>query len=290
MAAFTLEHPAADTAPAPRPKWHEGAIWMGASLRALRRTLRETRGRVAPAYWFDLAIDSAFAAGNSALAAGENALYSRRVRQVTLPPDPVFVLGHWRTGTTLLHELLALDPRHRSPTTYECLLPNHFLLTQRWLKPWSGFVLPRTRWFDNVAVGWDRPQEDEFALLNLGLGSPYAWIAKPNDTCRDWRFLDLTDVTTVERERWENGFQRFLQRLYLTRRGRLVLKSPPHTCRIPTPLAVSAGPLCLRGARAECRVSLHAPAVEIIVLRTRLPEADVQKPGKSGARSVCPFS
>jgi len=33
---------------------------------------------------------------------------------------------------------------------------------------------------DNMPVGWDRPQEDEFALMNLGLGSPYEVVVFPN--------------------------------------------------------------------------------------------------------------
>ena len=44
---------------------------------------------------------------------------------------PIFVIGHWSSGTTLLHELLVCDPRHTYPDTYACLAPNHFLLTRR---------------------------------------------------------------------------------------------------------------------------------------------------------------
>jgi hypothetical protein len=33
---------------------------------------------------------------------------------------------------------------------------------------------------DNMAAGWDRPQEDEFALCMLGMQSPYLKIAFPN--------------------------------------------------------------------------------------------------------------
>src|SRR5262249_33511021 len=43
---------------------------------------------------------------------------------------PIFILGHWRSGTTLLHELLALDDRLLSPTTFQCFNPQRFLLTR----------------------------------------------------------------------------------------------------------------------------------------------------------------
>lgn len=39
------------------------------------------------------------------------------------PRAPIFVLGLPRTGTTFLHRLLALDPRHRYPETHELLQP-----------------------------------------------------------------------------------------------------------------------------------------------------------------------
>src|SRR5690606_30874249 len=38
-------------------------------------------------------------------------IFGRRIRSVVLDPAPIFVLGHWRSGTTFLHELLASDPR-----------------------------------------------------------------------------------------------------------------------------------------------------------------------------------
>ncbi|HTN73987.1 MAG TPA: sulfotransferase, partial [Pirellulaceae bacterium] len=136
--------------------------------------------------------------------------------------------------TTLLHELLALDPAHRAPTTFECFLPGHFVLTERWLKSWTGFALPRTRWFDNMPVGWDRPQEEEFALVNLGLGSPYSAIAFPNEPPAEADYLDLDGLEPRPQARWEAGYRRFLQRLIAQRAGRLILKSPPHTCRVPT--------------------------------------------------------
>ena len=34
----------------------------------------------------------------------------RQLRARQLPPDPIVVIGHWRSGTTYLHQLLASDP------------------------------------------------------------------------------------------------------------------------------------------------------------------------------------
>jgi hypothetical protein len=158
--------------------------------------------------------------------------WSRRIRNTKLHQPPIFILGHWRTGTTLLHELLIRDERHTYPTYYECFAPNHFLLTEKWMNKFFWFLAPNKRPMDNMAAGWDRPQEDEFALCMLGQPSPYLSIAFPNNGFVFSEYLDLEGVPPAALERWKKTFKRFLQTVTLRNRKRLVLKSPPHTCRI----------------------------------------------------------
>src|SRR4029077_6241295 len=88
----------------------------------------------------------------------QDAWFGRKVGRPPIRHDPLFIVGHWRTGTTLLHELLILDERHTCPNTYQCLCPNHFLLTEGVLSRWFRFLLPSRRPMDNMAAGWDRPQ------------------------------------------------------------------------------------------------------------------------------------
>ncbi len=51
----------------------------------------------------------------------QNTLIGGRVERTPIAHAPLFIVGHWRTGTTLLHEMLILDPRHNYPNTYQCL-------------------------------------------------------------------------------------------------------------------------------------------------------------------------
>ena len=37
-------------------------------------------------------------------------IYSQRLQQLQIPDDPVVVIGHWRSGTTYLHQLMGCDP------------------------------------------------------------------------------------------------------------------------------------------------------------------------------------
>src|SRR5690606_19300322 len=76
---------------------------------------------------------TAAACVNSLLNAVERAIYSSRIGRTPLDRSPLFLLGHWRSGTTLLHNLLARDAQFVAPTSYEVMFPGHFLLTERFV-------------------------------------------------------------------------------------------------------------------------------------------------------------
>ena len=221
----------------PRPRWQEAAIWTGANFFALARLLARNHFAISPAYWLDATVDLGVGAFNSLLRGVQSVLCAGRIARTKLGDDPIFVIGHWRTGTTWMHELLTLDERHVYPNTFECFNPNHFVLTEGWLKTLTRFTLPARRPQDAMAMDWDLPQEDEFALCNLGLPSPYLSIAFPNHAPHDRAFLDLDpDLAAVsprQRRRWQRVVRRFYREVVSMRPGRLVLKSPPHTCRLP---------------------------------------------------------
>src|SRR5687767_12393088 len=120
-----------DTAkPPPAEKWSP-KIWIGADLFAWLRLVCLRRYSFGWRQFRLLPIGTAFAAGHTFLHYAQNAIYGRRIRETRITHPPIFILGHWRTGTTLLHELLVLDPRHSYPTTSECFDPCHPLLTER---------------------------------------------------------------------------------------------------------------------------------------------------------------
>lgn len=171
---------------------------------------------------------------NTMLAALQQIFYSRKLAKSELHNPPVFIIGHWRSGTTLLHELLVLDARLSSPTTYQCFAPHHFLVTAWFFRIFGSWLLPSQRPMDNMAAGWDRPQEDEFAIVNLGLPSPYRRIAFPNNPPPDREYFDTETLPEEARTQWTGALDRFL-RCVSYRTGRpLVVKSPTHTGRIAT--------------------------------------------------------
>jgi hypothetical protein len=165
----------------------------------------------------------------------ERVVYGGKIERAKFDSPPLFILGHWRTGTTLLHEMMIRDPRHTYPNTYQCFAPHQHLLTEAMAHRWLNFLVPSRRPMDNMATGWSRPQEDEFALCNLGEHSPYLTIAFPNRGPADQEYLDLDSLPAADRERWKRTLMRFLKSVVVRCPGkRIVLKSPTHTCRIRT--------------------------------------------------------
>ena len=212
--------------------WYTPRFWHGMTMSTWVRELRRNRFSLSPSRLAMGATITGVAAVNSGLAAVERVLTRGRKNERAVAP--LFILGHWRSGTTFLHELLIRDPRHSFPNTYQCFTPHHFPLTERWLVPLIRKLLPSQRPMDNMAAGWERPMEDEFALQNLGIPTPYLSTMFPNNGAAYADYLTLRTLSPSQRQRWKDAFMGFCHRLSRRDGRRLVLKSPPHTARIRT--------------------------------------------------------
>jgi omega-hydroxy-beta-dihydromenaquinone-9 sulfotransferase len=207
-------------------------FWDGMGVRGWFSLLARNRYAVSPICIGMAVIISILSALNFMLWLVEVTFFGHKIRRMKIEHDPIFVVGHWRSGTTLLHELLVLDPRYTFPDTYSCFASNHFLASGWFMRPCLRFLLPSRRPVDNMAAGWDHPQEDEFALCNMGIRSPYLTITFPNHPPQDQEYLDFRGVPTPALERWRQAFLWFLKRITLRNPKQIVLKSPPHTARI----------------------------------------------------------
>jgi omega-hydroxy-beta-dihydromenaquinone-9 sulfotransferase len=147
--------------------------------------------------------------------------------------NAVVILGYWRSGTTLLHELLCLDSRRCFPTTHACMNPHHFLLTEAAaLARGDGGV---KRPMDEMEVRPGSPQEDEFALLSLGARSPYEALIAPRCLAHALKLADPRDLTPNEEQAWRSVFLDFVRGVSARGAGRpMILKSPTHGFRVST--------------------------------------------------------
>ena len=196
------------------------------------RLQKENRFRVSPLRFAMFGMVSGCAAMVSGLSLAQKIFRGRRIANTEIEQSPLFVLGHWRTGTTLLHELLAKDEAYSFPTTYDCFCPSHFLISRPFLRWIVSLTLPRHRPMDNMNNGIDFPQEDEFALCALGAPTPYRRIAFPNHGPVHQNLLDMSDVPEREINKFRDSLKYFCQALTYRDQRRLLLKSPTHTGRI----------------------------------------------------------
>jgi hypothetical protein len=143
-------------------------------------------------------------------------------RASKLPEDPVFILGLWRSGTTVFHQLLAAAAEWNTPKTWQCFNPSTCFQTEP-----PPTELYSRRPMDRGIISTRSPQEDEFALLLLGEPSVYRGFIDPRRLRECGRELWHSDPTPLRR--WQD----FLRCMTLQGNGRLLLKSPSHTFRIP---------------------------------------------------------
>jgi len=146
----------------------------------------------------------------------------------TAVESPFFVIGHWRSGTTLLHEVLAQDSRFAYPTIADVSNPSSFVS----MKPNGRENVEKSRPMDSVTINPNSPAEDEFACCKLSLRSPlFSWNFPRNEAYYD-RFLTFRDAEPQDYDRWKAAFTWFLKGLTFKYGKQLLLKSPPHTARI----------------------------------------------------------
>ena len=207
-------------------------FWNGVTIGAWWEALVLGRFRVSLLRVPMVLIITMLAPFNSLCALGQRLFFGRRIRQQKLVSPPIFILGHWRSGTTLLHEYMILDDRFTYADTYTCFAPSHFLFTHRWLSPFVGILMPKKRPMDNMSAGLARPQEDEFAICVLGEPSPYFNILFPNARPIYADYLTLRDVPESKRKHWLDTFEHLVKAITLVNPKTVILKSPPHTGRI----------------------------------------------------------
>ncbi len=193
----------------------EGLTW---ELR--RQVFRDEGKRFSPRYWPKLILITLQSAWQTYFSRQVERKFGSAIASVPIQP-PIFILGHYRSGTTHLHELMSLDPRFASPTRFQAYHPGSFLATERWCAPINDlFMLPR------------RVQEDEIALMNLCCRSPYLDWCFPAASIDYSKFLTFRRASDEEVALWKRTLRWYLGALSVRFGKPILLKSPPHTARI----------------------------------------------------------
>jgi omega-hydroxy-beta-dihydromenaquinone-9 sulfotransferase len=147
-------------------------------------------------------------------------------------PPPIFIIGHMRSGTTHLHNLLAASGDFATVPPVLAGMPWEALGLARVLRPFLEQYLPEDRLIDSVRVRSDSPTEDEIALANMHMLSHYHAMYFPRqfeETCR--RCLLLEDGEEVAR--WQRTLCHYVGKMSTLAPGRpLLLKNPGYTAQV----------------------------------------------------------
>lgn len=214
-----------------RPAHTRSHFLSGATLPNLLRVIFRNRSQMTPAHLLPVLLILITPLLLYPLYLLERLLFSRRINQTRIVKDPVFIIGHFRSGTTYLHNLLSQDPQFGYPSTYHCFVPGTFLTGGKWLKAIHKTTLPEKRPMDKVILHQDFPQEEEFALLTLTPWSYYQCYFFPRKT-REY-FTRYAMVSDEIAGRWEKAYLFIIRKMTMASDGKqLVLKNPVNTARL----------------------------------------------------------
>ena len=163
----------------------------------------------------------------------ENLTINREAKNYEMKTPPVFILGHWRSGTTLLHNLLCQADNAAFVSTYQSVFPN--TLKSKWIfKNFMQANMPSKRPSDNVKLNTDFPQEDEFALGNMMPYSYYNFFYFPKDYAAYYeKYIRFRSLDEKEFKRWEYTYKLLINKALINSKGnRAIIKNPVNTGRL----------------------------------------------------------
>ena len=162
----------------------------------------------------------------------EKIKYNKKIRETRIEKPPIFIIGHWRSGTTFLHQLASLDTRFTAPKFIQTVIPDHFLFSTKYWVPVLKKMVPPKRPMDEVEMGPLDPMEDEWALIRMEAPTPFVKVFFP---LRKNGFIAGTDEFVPTGESltiWKEKFMLLLKKITLFTGKQIILKNPFHTPRI----------------------------------------------------------
>jgi len=163
-------------------------------------------------------------------------LFERKIHRFQLKEDPIFIIGHWRSGTTHLQHLMSIDDKYTTTSVFHFLFPDTFILCEKWLKkPLNKLckLLKIPYSFQRVPMDLDLPGELESAMCALGSPYSYTWGHMFPKNYSYWmnRLITIKDKKDVNG--WLRDYEYLIKKFsYASGGKRMIVKSPGDTARI----------------------------------------------------------
>lgn len=162
------------------------------------------------------------------------AKYNRAIRNQPIEPAPIFIIGHWRSGTTHLQNVMSADPQFGRVKLLQAAMPHEFLALSDSMAKRLGEMLPEKRLMDNVPIAADVPWEEELALTSVGRLSFYhvSFFPRRMEQVFDEAVMFCGGNSDLVSE-WQKQYVHFLKKIQFTQPGLpLLLKNPANTARV----------------------------------------------------------
>ena len=158
-----------------------------------------------------------------------------KLSNLQAPDNPVFIVGHWRSGTTYLYHTLAQDSQFQYVKFVHQILPWNFLnRSSLWVKLFEKDIAKRDPSDYLYLKTIDSPSEDEMAWGNMGLPCMTSIFYFPQLRREIFRrSVLLEDLSPEELQAFAEGHQYFCKKVLLENPNkRLLMKNPTNTARI----------------------------------------------------------
>ena len=164
----------------------------------------------------------------------EHWLYSKKIHNAELVQDPIFIIGHWRSGTTHLHNVISQDRRLGYLSTLQAVFPicSVLLSKSKLLKGLIARLIPEKRMMDNVKMGVDYPQEEEFSISCITTHSHHC-NHFPRTIRQSFDEYVMFNTGEEEKSRWKQAYLAVIKKAsFIAGNKRLLLKNPYNTARV----------------------------------------------------------
>ena len=163
----------------------------------------------------------------------ERRKFDKKLENVKIAPL-LFIVGHWRSGTTFLHYLMGQDKDLAYVSTFETMAPGVFLGSEKMFREIVKNHLPEKRPMDDLEMEADLPYEEEYAIANL---SPYSfyhgWYFPRRIDYYFKQYVTFEGVESEAIEKWRQVYGYFLKKITYKNNGkRIMLKSLVNTGKI----------------------------------------------------------
>ncbi|MBD3192607.1 MAG: hypothetical protein GF308_18345 [Candidatus Heimdallarchaeota archaeon] len=214
--------------------------WMGrreplncSTIRNIIRLVLLNKGKIHPKYWYRLLVAWITSWLFLPIRIIERIRFYRKIKKTKITHPPIFIIGHWRTGTTFLHYLMAEDKSKAFVSNLDAYGANFSLVAGKFTKKIVRFAIPEKRPMDDVLLSIDRPGEEEFAMAMKQKQSFYHAFVFPQKIEYFSRFITFKECSKKEVTKWKKGYYFFIQKICWKNHGKqLILKSPPNTGRV----------------------------------------------------------